>query len=250
MRIAATGFPMVVYLLRNSDIPRYLDSGTVDLAIIGENTLLEAGSESRVLERLGFARCRLSLAVPSDSGYSGLDWLQERCIATSYPRSLNQFLTRHGISAEIHEIGGSVEVAPRLGLADAICDLVSSGSTLFANGLREVEQVLESEACLAAAPGLSQELTSLADDLLFRMRSVLAGRSHRYVLLNAPKDKLPEICRLLPGLKSPTVTPLAIEGWVSIQTVLREAEFWPVIESLRRAGAEGILVMPIEKLIS
>ena len=250
LRITARGFPLVVYLLRNSDIPKYLDSGTVDLAVIGENTLIENSSQCEVLERLGFARCRLSLAVPADAQYQGLDWLQDRCIATSYPESLNAFLTAKGIQAEIHEIGGSVEVAPRLGLADAICYLVSSGSTLFANGLREVEQVLESEACLACAPDLNQETSSLTEDLLFRIRAVLAGRNHRYVLLNAPETNLEAICKLLPGLKSPTITPLAVKGWVSVQTVLRESEFWPVINSLRNEGAEGILVMPIEKLIA
>jgi ATP phosphoribosyltransferase len=250
LRIQARGFPLVVYLLRNSDIPRYLDSGTVDLAILGQNTLLEENSACEVLEPLGFARCRLSLAVPEDAGYDGLHWLQHRCIATSYPESLRRFLGAKGIAADIHEIGGSVEVAPKLGLADAICDLVSSGSTLFANGLKEVEQVLESEACLAAAPELTPAARALLDDLLFRIRAVLAGRQHRYVLLNAPAEKLDAICRILPGLKSPTVTPLAVEGWVSVQTVLRESQFWPIMDSLRQAGAQGILVMPIEKLIA
>ncbi|MBI1192062.1 MAG: ATP phosphoribosyltransferase [Bacteroidetes bacterium] len=250
LRIQARGFPLVIYLLRNSDIPRYLESGTVDLAILGQNTLVEENSNCPVLERLGFARCRLSLAVPNDTAYSGLNWLQDRCIATSYPGSLRRFLGSKGIQADIHEIGGSVEVAPKLGLADAICDLVSSGSTLFANGLKEVEQVLESEACLAAAPVLAQGDMTLVDELLFRIRAVLAGRQHRYVLLNAPSDQLDAICQILPGLKSPTVTPLAVPGWVSVQTVLRESEFWPIMGSLRKAGAEGILVMPIEKLIA
>jgi ATP phosphoribosyltransferase len=250
LRIQARGFPLVIYLLRNSDIPRYLESTTVDLAILGQNTLIEENSSCQVLERLGFARCRLSLAVPNDTVYSGLDWLQDRCIATSYPASLRRFLGSKGIEADIHEIGGSVEVAPKLGLADAICDLVSSGSTLFANGLKEVEQVLESEACLAAAPVLTTDSLALVNELQFRIQAVLAGRQHRYVLLNAPSDQLDAICKILPGLKSPTVTPLAVPGWVSVQTVLRESEFWPIMGSLRQAGAEGILVMPIEKLIA
>ncbi len=250
LRIQARGFPLVAYLLRNSDIPRYLDSGAVDLAVIGENTLIESASQSAVLERLGFARCRLALAVPAEQEYPGLSWFAGRRIATSYPLTTRQFLEQRGIEAGIHTIGGSVEVAPRLGLAEAVCDLVSTGSTLFANGLKEVEPVLESEACLAATPHLSPEARTTTEELLFRIRAVLAGRQHRYVLLNAPADKLDAICQLLPGLKSPTVTPLAVEGWVSVQTVLPESAFWSSIDALRRAGAEGILVMPIEKLIA
>lgn len=249
LKASARNFPLDVLFLRNSDIPQYIEDGVADIGIIGENTVIEKQRQIAQKLNLGFARCRLSIAVPRNTPYTGLNFLQGKKIATSYPNTLRRFLQEKGIRAEIHEISGSVEIAPNIGLADAICDLVSSGSTLFQNGLEEKEVLLRSEACMVATPALGQEESMLLDKLIFRIQSVLKARQYRYVLMNAPNEKIPEINRVLPGMKSPTVMPLALEGWSSIHTVIAEERFWEIIEELQAAGAEGILVVPIEKMI-
>lgn len=244
----ARDYPADVLFLRNSDIPQYVVDGVADMAIIGENVLVEKGKGVKILQRLGFSRCRLSIAVPRETVYDSPKWLDGKKIATSYPNTLRDYLERNGLSADIHEISGSVEIAPGIGLADAICDLVSSGSTLFRNGLKEVEVILKSESCLVSGPSLTPEKERMAGELLFRIRSVLEGRENRYVLLNAPNNKLDTICSILPGMKSPTIMPLAIEGWSSVHSVINHRSFWEIIEKLKEAGAEGILVIPIEKM--
>jgi ATP phosphoribosyltransferase len=242
-------FPLDILYLRDDDIPQYVADGVADAGIIGEDVLRESGYKLEIRERLGFSRCRLSLAVPKEVSYSGLKWFEGKRIATSFPKILQEFLDEKGIRAEIHFLNGSVEIATAIGLADCIFDIVSSGSTLVSNGLKEVETVMESEAVLACTPGLSPEASALLNDFRFRIRSVLAARNNKYILLNAPNDKLDEICRILPGMKSPTVMPLAAEGWSSVHSVLSESEFWSIINRLREAGAQGILVIPIEKMI-
>ncbi|MEM6877469.1 MAG: ATP phosphoribosyltransferase [Bacteroidota bacterium] len=249
LKAKARNFPLEVLYLRNGDIPQYLQDGVADLAIIGENTLIEKQKQVEVIEKLGFSKCRLSLAVPRGSTMNSVASLNGKRIATSYPNSLRSFLQKEGIQAEIHEISGSVEIAPNIGLADAICDLVSTGSTLFKNGLEESEVILKSEAVLASSPELSDEKQEILDRLLFRLRSVLAARGNRYLLLNAPNDRLEEIMALLPGMKAPTVMPLATEGWSSLHSVISEDRFWEIIDQLRSYGAEGILIIPIEKMI-
>ncbi|MEL6392483.1 MAG: ATP phosphoribosyltransferase [Bacteroidota bacterium] len=249
LKAKARNFPLEVLYLRNGDIPQYLQDGVADLAIIGENTLIEKQKQVEVVEKLGFSKCRLSLAVPRGSTINSVASLNGKRIATSYPNSLRSFLQKEGIQAEIHEISGSVEIAPNIGLADAICDLVSTGSTLFKNGLEESEVILKSEAVLASSPELSDEKQEILDRLLFRLRSVLAARGNRYLLLNAPNDRLEEIMALLPGMKAPTVMPLATEGWSSLHSVISEDRFWEIIDQLRSYGAEGILIIPIEKMI-
>ena len=245
----SASFPLEVLYLRDDDIPQYVADGVADAGIIGEDVLLEAQFPLEVVERLGFSRCRLSIAVPKEVDYPGRDWLAGRKIATSFPHILGKYLNDNQIDAEIHFLNGSVEIAPAIGLADAILDIVSSGSTLISNGLREVEVVMKSEAVLVAAPQLSNEKRRILNDFLFRIRSVLAARDNKYILLNAPNDSLDEICRILPGMKSPTVMPLAETGWSSVHSVLSEREFWSIISQLREAGAQGILVIPIEKMI-
>jgi ATP phosphoribosyltransferase len=242
-------FPLEVLYLRDDDIPQYVADGVADAGIIGEDVLLESMYPLEVVHRLGFSRCRLSIAVPKEQNYSGLSWLNGRKIATSFPNILRTFLNDKQIKAEIHFLNGSVEIAPAIGLADCIFDIVSSGSTLVSNGLRETEVVMQSEAVLVAAPDLSKEKRVILNDFLFRIKSVLAARDNKYILLNAPNDKLDEICSVLPGMKSPTVMPLALEGWSSVHSVLSENEFWNVISRLKEAGAQGILVIPIEKMI-
>lgn len=249
LKTDARNFPMEVFYLRNSDIPQYLEDGVVDIAIIGENTLIEKNKNVSVVEQLGFSKCRLSLAVDKQTEFTDASWLQGKKIATSYPFTLQQYLNNNNIEAEIHQISGSVEIAPNIGLADGICDLVSSGSTLFQNGLKEVEVILRSEACLAKGEDISVEKNDLLDDLLFRIQSVLRAKNSKYVLMNVPNEKIDEISAMLPVLKSPTVLPLAIEGWSSLHTVIDEKKFWEVIGQLKAAGAEGILVIPIEKMI-
>lgn len=242
-------FDLEVLYLRNSDIPQYVRDGVVDIAIIGSNTEAEKKTGIVPVLPLGFSRCRLSIAVPREARFDSVQWLQGKRIATSYPNTLKDFLSRNGIGAEIHEISGSVEIAPNIGLADAICDIVSSGSTLFKNGLREVYRILESEAVLVAGPSLSPHKQTLLDGLVFRIRAVLAAKSNKYILLNAPAGAVERICALLPGMKSPTVLPLADPQWVSVHSVVRENEFWNVTDALKDAGAQGILVVPIEKMI-
>jgi len=244
------GFDGEVLFLRNSDIPRYVEDGIADLAVVGENTILEKGVELTVIEKLGFGGCRLSIAVPSsDCDYSGLTSLQGKRIATSYPVTLASVLAEEGIQADIHEISGSVEIAPNIGLADAICDLVSSGSTLFKNNLVEKDVLLHSEAVLVANSALDAQQRALVDQLAFRIRSVLKARNSRYVLMNVPNHAIDAVAAKLPGMKSPTVVPLVEEGWSSLHSVISEDDFWACIEQLRELGAEGILIIPIEKMV-
>lgn len=250
LRVKASDFPLEVFFLRDDDIPEYVQDAVADTGIVGENVLAESGKKTRTVEKLGFGKCRLSLAVPRNGNLEQPRDLEGKRIATSYPRILSGYLAGQNINASIHEISGSVEIAPRIGLADAICDLVSSGSTLFSNELREMTQILSSEAVLVSNPGLSPEKSRILDSLLFRIRAVKKARNNKYVLLNAPNDRLSEICRLLPGMKSPTLLPLADKGWSSVHSVINEQDFWQVIEKLKAAGAEGILIIPIEKMIA
>lgn len=249
LKAQARNFPLDLYYLRNSDIPQYVQDGVADIAIIGENTIVEKEKSLDIVQPLGFSKCRLSIAVPKNEAYTGIEYLNGKKIATSYPNSLRQYLKANKLDAEIHEISGSVEIAPNIGLADAICDLVSSGSTLFKNGLDEKEIILKSEACLVANKSLSAEAQTIFEQLLFRVRAVLKAKDNKYVLMNAPKDKVDEIIKILPGMKSPTVMPLASDGWCSIHTVITENRFWEIIDKLKGAGAQGILVVPIEKMI-
>jgi len=249
LRAEASDFPLEIFFLRDDDIPDYVADGVADIGIVGENVLAEDPKPIEVLERLGFGRCRLSIALPKAAEYAGLSDLSGMRIATSYPGILRSFLSNRDVLADIHEISGSVEIAPSIGLADAVCDLVSSGSTLFSNGLREVETVMSSEAVLIAQPAIDGEKAVLLDKLLFRIRSVIAASQNKYILLNAPLEKVDEISSILPGMKSPTVVPLAESGWVSIHSVISEHDFWEVVDSLKRAGAEGILVLSIDQMI-
>ncbi len=249
LKTSASSFPLEIYYLRNGDIPQYLKDGVVDCAIIGENLLIEKGEGISIADRLGFSKCRVSLAVPKAFKYTSIADLNGKRIATSYPETTRNYLAEVGVEAELHIINGSVEIAPNIGLADAICDIVSSGSTLFKNNLKEVEVILKSEAVLAVSPNISENANKILDKIRFRIQSVLQGRDSRYVLLNAPNDKIDEIIKILPGMKSPTVLPLAEEGWSSIHSVVNRDVFWEVIEELKQAGAEGILVCPIEKMI-
>jgi len=249
LRTEAEDFPLEIFFLRDDDIPDYVADGVADIGIVGENVLAEDPKPVETIEKLGFGRCRLSLAVPKNLEYSDLADLAGKRIATSYPNILTEFFTSRSVSANIHEISGSVEIAPSIGLADAVCDLVSSGSTLFSNGLREVETVMTSEAVLIARTGLDGDLRSILDKLLFRIRSVKAASQNKYILLNAPAEKAGEIARILPGMKSPTMVPLADAGWVSIHSVISEHDFWAVVDNLKRAGAEGILILSIDQMI-
>ena len=249
LKAKAENFPLEVLYLRNSDIPQYVQDGVADIAIVGENVVIEKQKQVEVLQKLGFSKCRLKMAIPKDEEYTGLDYFNGKKIATSYPNSLQAFLDANNLDSEIHFISGSVEIAPNIGLSDGICDLVSSGSTLFKNGLKEVEEILISEACLVSNENISSEKQGLLNDLLFRMRAVLAAKNNKYVLLNAPTDKVQAISTILPGMKSPTVMPLLREGWSSIHTVINENDFWTVIDQLKANGAEGILTIPIGKMI-
>lgn len=249
LRAYARNFPVEVYYLRNSDIPQYIYDGVADIGILGSNTVMEKQKELNLILPLGFSKCRLSIAVPKGADYSDASWLNGKRIATSYRNSLRQYLDKQGIKAEIHEISGSVEIAPNIGLADAICDLVSSGSTLFKNGLEEKEIILKSEAYLVANKNLSPFAQETLDKLVFRIESVLKASHNKYLLMNAPNDKVEAIIKLLPGMKSPTVMPLADSSWSSIHTVIAEDSFWEIIDELKAHGAQGILVIPIEKMI-
>lgn len=249
LKAAARNFPLEVLYLRNGDIPQYLKDGVVDTAIIGENVLVEKGQDITIAEKLGFSKCRVSLAIPKSRKYTSAQDFEGKRIATSYPNTVNAFLREQGISADLHIISGSVEIAPNIGLAEAICDIVSSGSTLFKNNLKEVEVLLNSEAVLAVSPMIGEPQKELLQQLRFRIRSVLKARQSKYVLMNAPNDKLDSILKILPGMRSPTVLPLAEAGWSSVHTVINKETFWEVIDELKRAGAEGILVCPIEKMV-
>ncbi len=249
LKAPAKNFPLEIYYLRNGDIPQYLKDGVVDCAIVGENLLVEKGEGITQMQRLGFSKCRVSIAVSKIFEYDTIQDLAGKRIATSYPVTLQKYLSNNGIEADLHIINGSVEIAPNIGLADAICDIVSSGSTLFKNNLKEVEVILNSEAVLAASPRIPNAVNTYLETLQFRIQSVLKGRASRYVLLNAPDSQLETIISILPGMKSPTILPLAKEGWSSIHSVVQQDEFWEKIEALKAAGAEGILVCPIEKMV-
>ena len=249
LKTQSDNFPVEVFFLRDDDIPQYVEDAVADIGIVGENVLLEKGKIVEVVEQLGFGKCRLSIAVPRNMEFIDAVSLEGKRIATSYPRLLSQFLLDKGVKAEIHEISGSVEIAPGIGLADAVADLVSSGGTLFMNGLKEVETILASQAVLVKNVSLSAEKLAIVEKLLFRIRAVKKSKRNKYILLNAPNEKLPDILALLPGMKSPTILPLAESGWSSVHSVLSEDTFWDIIEQLKFAGAQGILVIPIEKMI-
>ncbi len=249
LKASASNFPLEVLYLRNGDIPQYLRDGVVDIAIIGENVLIEKGTDIGVVEQLGFSKCRVSLAVPKDVEYSSIKDLDGARIATSYPNTVKEYFKKFNVTPDVHIINGSVEIAPNIGLADAICDIVSSGSTLFKNNLKEVELMLKSEAVLAVSPSISEENQKILDKLQFRIKAVLKARKSKYILMNAPNDKIENIIKLLPGMRSPTVLPLAEEGWSSIHTVIEKNTFWEVLDELKENGAEGLLVIPIEKMV-
>lgn len=249
LKTESDNFPMEIYFLRDDDIPQYVEDSVADIGIVGENVVYEKNKKVDIIEHLGFGKCRLSVAVGRSEQYDGVGYLQGKRIATTYPLLVKQFLEKNKIDAEIHEISGSVEIAPGIGLSHAIVDLVSSGSTLFMNGLKEVETVLRSESVLIRNKDLGAAQQQILEKFLFRIRAVKKARNTKYVLLNAPNDKLKEIIALLPGMKSPTVLPLAEPGWSSVHSVLNENDFWDIIERLKDAGAQGILVVPIEKMI-
>lgn len=249
LKTEASNFPLEVFFLRDDDIPQYVEDGVADIGIVGENVVLEKQRQVNEVEKLGFGKCRLSVAVSKGVRYQSSKDLSGLKIATSYPVIVKDFLKKNNIAADIHEISGSVEIAPGIGLSDAICDLVSSGSTLFMNGLKEVEVILKSEAVLISNQKLSLELEQLLQKLLFRIQAVKKAKNNKYILLNAPNDNLEAICKLLPGMKSPTVLPLADQDWSSVHSVVNENDFWDIIESLKENGAQGILVVPIEKMI-
>ena len=247
--VQSSNFPLEVLFLRDDDIPQSVATGVADIGIVGENEFVERGEDAEIVKRLGFSRCRLSLALPKDIDYPGVQWFEGRKIATSYPGILSEYLKKQGVKAEIHVITGSVEVSPSIGLADAIFDIVSSGSTLVSNSLKEVEVVMQSEALLIGYKNMSDEKREILKELLFRMDAVKTAEDKKYVLMNVPKDKLDEIVAVLPGMKSPTVMPLAQKDWCSVHTVLDQKRFWEIIGKLKALGAEGILVLPLEKMI-
>ena len=249
LKAVARNFPLEIFYLRNGDIPQYLRDGVVDIAIIGENLLVEKGDDISIKEKLGFSKCRVSIAIPKEDTYKGIESLIGKKIATSYPNTVKGFLVEKGIDAELHIINGSVEIAPNIGLSDAVCDIVSSGSTLFKNNLKEVEVLIKSEAVLAASSTLDAEKNVILKKLQFRIQSVLKGRHSKYILMNVPNDSINRISSILPVLKSPTVLPLAEPGWSSLHSVINEGKFWKVIDELKAAGAQDILVCPVEKMV-
>ncbi|WP_449387386.1 ATP phosphoribosyltransferase [Chryseobacterium lineare] len=249
LKVSVNNFPMEIMYLRNSDIPQYLEDGVVDVAIVGENLLAEKQKNSDIVQKLGFSKCRVSLAVPKEVETDELSYFQGKKIATSYPNTLTRFLSEQGINADIHVISGSVEIAPNIGLADGICDIVSSGSTLFKNGLRETVTLLRSEAVLAKSSLLNPEKEAILEKFLFRIKAVLKAKNSKYILMNVPDDKISEISAVLPVLKSPTVIPLAEKGWSSIHSVIDEDRFWEVIDQLKEKGAQDILIIPIDKMV-
>jgi ATP phosphoribosyltransferase len=249
LKAEAYNFPLEVFFLRDDDIPQYVADGVADIGIVGENVILEKNKNIRIVEKLGFGKCRLSLAIPKGDFYNSIKDFEGKRIATTYTQILSDYLKRNEVNAEIHEISGSVEIAPGIGLADGICDLVSTGSTLFTNGLKEVEVVLESQAVMVANPELTEEQQQILSKLLFRLNALRKAKSNKYILLNAPNDKLDKIISILPGMKSPTIMPLSEKGWSSVHSVVEENQFWEIIEQLKENGAQGILVVPIEKMI-
>lgn len=249
LKVSVPNFPMDILFLRNSDIPQYLEDGVADIAIVGENLLIEDNKAVDVVKKLGFSKCRVSLAVPKQVEDTSASYFEGRKIATSYPNTVRQFFDQRNIQTEIHVISGSVEIAPNIGLADGICDIVSTGSTLFKNGLKETEVILRSEAVLASSRNLSEEKKEILEKFLFRISAVLQAKNSKYILLNVPNDKIASVSSILPVLKSPTILPLAEEGWSSLHSVIDEEKFWEVIDELKQAGAEGILVVPIDKMV-
>lgn len=249
LKSRADNFPIEVLYLRDDDIPQYVEQQVADIGILGENMVLEKDKDVTIVERLGFAHCRLSLAIPRNETFTGPSWFMNKKVATSYPRLLNNYFLKNDVNAEIEEISGSVEIAPGIGLADAVCDIVSTGSTLMTNGLREVATILESEAVIISNKDLDSDKNGILEKLLFRVRAVKNAIRNKYILLNAPEKAVPEICKILPGMKSPTILPLVEKGWCSLHSVVSEDEFWERINQLKCAGAEGILVIPIEKMI-
>ena len=249
LKATASNFPTEVLFLRDDDIPQYVEQQVADIGIVGENMVYEKDKDVRIMEKLGFAHCRLSLAIPKEDQYSGLEFFKNKKIATSYPKLLIDYFRKNNIKVEIEEIKGSVEIAPGIGLADAVGDIVSSGSTLLTNGLREVETVLSSQAVIIANKNLGEEKQNILNKLLFRIRAVKNAKENKYILLNAPENAIPRISEILPGMKSPTVVPLVEKGWFSLHSVVKEDRFWEIINQLKDAGAEGILVIPIEKMI-
>ncbi|MEJ5048774.1 ATP phosphoribosyltransferase [Chryseobacterium culicis] len=249
LKVSVDNFPMEIMYLRNSDIPQYLEDGVVDIAIVGENLLIEKSKNIKTIQKLGFSKCRVSLAVPKEVETDELSFFQGKKIATSYPNTLKNFLEKEGITSDIHVISGSVEIAPNIGLADGICDIVSSGSTLFKNGLRETVTLLKSEAVLAQTPQLSSEKEAILEKFVFRIKAVLKAKNSKYILMNVPNEKIQKVSEVLPVLKSPTVIPLAEEGWSSIHSVIDEVRFWEVIDELKDNGAQDILIIPIDKMV-
>lgn len=249
LKVDVQNFPIEIFYLRNTDIPQYLEDGVVDVAIVGENLLIEQQKKVDIIRKLGFSKCKVSLAVPKEVSPGSLDYFNNKRIATSYPNTLQNYLMENGISAEIHRISGSVEIAPNIGLADAICDIVSTGSTLFKNGLKESVVLFQSEAVLAKGKNLDEDSKAILEKLLFRISAVLRSKRSKYILMNVPNDKIDTVSKILPVLKSPTVLPLAIEGWSSVHSVIDEDEFWDVIDELKMNGAEGILIVPIDKIV-
>lgn len=249
LKVTAPNFPLEIFYLRNADIPQYLEDGVVDVAIIGENLLIEKQKSIEIVEKLGFSKCKVSLAVPKEVKDDSLNYFKGKKIATSYPNTLNNFLKQNKINAEIHTISGSVEIAPNIGLAHGVCDIVSSGSTLFKNGLRETQVLLRSEAVLAKSPKIQAKQEQVLEKLIFRIKAVLRAKNTKYVLMNLPNSKIEQVSQLLPVLRSPTVLPLAQEGWSSLHSVIDETKFWDVIDELKIAGAEGILIVPIDKMV-
>ena len=249
LKTRAVNFPVEILFLRDDDIPQYVEQQVADIGILGENIVFEKNKDVDILEKLGFAHCRLSLAIPKEAEFTGIEYFSNRKIATSYPRLLTNYLNENNITAEIEEISGSVEIAPGIGLADAVCDIVSSGSTLMTNGLKEVKTIMKSQAVIIANRNLDEPRKLILGKLLFRVRAVKNARENKYILLNAPLEALPDICKILPGMKSPTILPLEEKGWCSIHSVVKEDEFWERIDQLKNAGAQGILVIPIEKMV-
>ena len=249
LKVEVSNFPIEILYLRNSDIPQYLEDGVVDIAIIGENLLIEKQKQIEVIERLGFSKCRVSLAVPKEVEDESINYFDGKKIATSYPNTVQAYLDKNNIKSDIHVISGSVEIAPNIGLADGICDIVSSGSTLFKNGLKETQIILKSEAVLAKSKNLNDEKEVILSKLLFRIQAVLRAKNTKYILMNVPNENIDKVTSILPVLKSPTILPLAQEGWSSLHSVIKEKEFWEVIDELKAAGAEGILVVPIDKMV-
>ncbi len=249
LKVSVPNFPLEILYLRNSDIPQYLEDGVADVAIIGENLLIEKKKKASITQKLGFSKCSVSLAIPKEVDDESLNYLEGKKIATSYPNTLQAFLDKNKIKADIHVISGSVEIAPNIGLADAICDIVSTGSTIFKNGLKETQVILKSEAVLAQSNKLNADKQTILDKLLFRIRAVLRAKNTQYILMNVPNDKIEAVSAILPVLKSPTILPLVEEGWSSLHSVIEEDQFWNVIDELKEAGAEGILVVPINKIV-